>query len=411
MDCDTDREPTGNLSRLMTRATELPSVLETLLMLHDAAFGRTGRESRLVAALALGHPAFRADLHVDLRDESTGEPIAAALVLPRQMELRGSRIPVGVLAPWCVSPTHRGQGNGTRVIDLAADRARELGLLALVTIGDPDYLNPLGFGSAFDLHTIQATTERLPEESAASEWRGLIGDDLPQLSALYASAKSGVSGAEYRDACVPDWEAHAAESYALVHAPAGKVIAYVRFRVREELEINECAASGAPGVEACLRLFSRLAREHGRSSLLVHAAPTQPVAFALASRGCVQERSRFDGASQLRVLDWPALFEATSSWWRPIVGERVLGVMIDGRCMQLDASPVRFVEEPPTATLRLPDGWAQGLFTGQRCARECMIENGTDSALDSAHQALVEAIFTSAPACWQYAPVYELADE
>ncbi|MCA8982032.1 MAG: GNAT family N-acetyltransferase, partial [Planctomycetes bacterium] len=231
----------------MSRQTASPTDLESLLRLHDAAFGRANRESRLVGALALGHPAFREDLHVSVADEATGEPLAAALVLPRRIELRGAPLSVGVLAPWGVSPAHREQGFGKRVIELAAERSRELGLAALVTIGDPDYLGPLGFGSAFDLHSVHATAERLPAESAADEWRGLVGEDLPRLVALYDRARSGVSGTEHRDACVPDWEAHAAESYALVHAPEGRVLAYVRFRVREELEVSECATADARG--------------------------------------------------------------------------------------------------------------------------------------------------------------------
>ena len=395
----------------MSRATASPPELETLLKLHDAAFGRTDRESRLVGALALGHPAFRDDLHVSLGSEADGEPIAAALVLPRRIELRGVVIPVGVLAPWGVSPAHRERGNGKRIVELAAERARELGLLALVTIGDPDFLGPLDFGSAFDLYTVHATTERLPQEGSDDEWRGLVGDDLPQLAELYASAHSGVSGTELRDACVPDWEAHATESYALVHAPAGRVEAYVRFRVREELEISECAAAGAQGVEACLRLFARLAREHGRLSLLVHAAPTQPVALALAARGCVQECSRFDGAAQLRVLDWPGIFNATASWWRPMLGEVTLGLELDGRCLQLDAAEARFVDTSPPDSVAVPTGWAPGLLTGQRTAREWRYAAGEPIELSAAADCALDALFDGAPAQWSYAPVYELADE
>jgi predicted N-acetyltransferase YhbS len=395
----------------MSRATASPPELETLLQLHDAAFGRTDRESRLVGALALGHPAYREDLHVSLLDEDSDEPVAAALVLPRRIELRGSELLVGVLAPWAVSPAYRERGNGKRIVELAAERARELGLLALITIGDPDFLGALGFGSAFDLYTVHATTERLPADDAADEWRGLVGEDLPRLAALYAAARTGVSGTELRDACVPDWEAHAADSYALVHAPAGRVEAYVRFRVREELEISECAAADANGVEACLRLFARLAREHGRLSLLVHAAPTQPVALALAARGCVQERSRFDGAAQLRVLDWPAVFNATANWWRPLLGESALGLRIDGRCLQLDNSAARWVDTPPPDSVTIPAGWAPGLLTGQRTAREWHYAAGASFDASPAAERLLDALFDGSPAQWSYAPVYELADE
>lgn len=395
----------------MTHATASPIELETLLCLHDAAFGRSGHESRLVGALALGHPAYRADLHVSLTDAASGEPIAAALVLPRRIEVRGAQLQVGVLAPFGVSPAHRERGTGKRLIELAAERSKELGLAALITIGDPDYLGSLGFGSAFDLHTVHATAERLPEGSGDDEWRGLIGEDLPQLVELYEAARTGVSGTEHRDACVPDWEAHAAESYALVHAPAGRVLAYVRFRVREELEISECATADALGVDACLRLFARLAREHGRASLLVHAAPTQPVAIALAARGCVQERSRFDGAAQLRVLDWPGVFRALSEWWSPKLDDLVLGLGIDGRCVQLDANGARWVDTPPDDFVALPAGLAPGLLTGQRSARELWLELGATHAPSAALRSVLDALFTDAPAHWSYAPVYELADE
>jgi predicted N-acetyltransferase YhbS len=395
----------------MSRATASPIDLETLLRLHDAAFGRTGRESRLVAALALGHPAFREDLHVNFGAETSGEPIAAALVLPRRIEIRGCALPIGVLAPWGVSPAHREQGYGKRVLDLAAQRSRELGLLGLVTIGDPDYLRTVGFGSAFDLYTVHATAERLPDESRDHEWRGLIGEDLPQLVDLYARDRHGVAGTELRDACVPDWEAHAAQSYALVHAPEGRVIAYVRFRVREELEISECAAASDRGVDACLRLFARLAREHCRLSLLVHAAPTQPVAIALAARGCVQERSRFDGAAQLQVLDWPQFFRATTEWWRPALGTAVIGFGIEGRCLQLDDEDPRWVADAPADFVALPDGWAAGLVTGQRTARELRLVTDVRDTFSPSAGAALDALFTAAPAHWSYAPVYELADE
>lgn len=395
----------------MTRATASPTDLETLLCLHDSAFGRANRESKLVGALALGHPAYREDLHVSLANEEGGEPIAAALVLPRRIEVRGSQLVVGVLAPFGVSPLHRERGAGKRLIELAAERSMDLGLAALITIGDPDYLGPLGFGSAFDLHTVHATAERLPDERAEHEWRGLIGEDLKQLASLYEAARYGISGTEHRDACVPDWEAHAAESYALVHAPEGEVLAYVRFRVREELEISECATAGSRGVEACLRLFARLAREHGRASLLVHAAPTQPVAIALAARGCVQERSRFDGAAQLRVLDWPGVFRSLRAWWSPIVGDAALGIGIEGRCLQLDATGSRWVEAAPPDFVELPHAWAPGLLTGQRTARELWLELGDTRTPDSDSRRVYDALFSASPAHWSYAPVYELADE
>lgn len=386
--------------------------MDALLALHEAAFGRADRESRLVAALARDHPAYRPDLHVALSDEHTGEPVAAALVLPRRIELRGAEITAGVLAPWCVAPTHRGRGLASELLRATADRACEVGALALVTIGEPGALASAGFGAAFDLHAVHAAADRLPEEAPEDEWRGLAGEDLPALAALLTASNRGTSGAERRDACVPDWEAHAAGSFALVHAPEGEPIAYVRFRVREELEVSECAASGRRGVEATLRLFARLAREHGRLSLLVHAPPTHPVSIALLARGCVQERSRFDDAARMLALDWRGLFEATRQWWAPALGAEVLGLRLEGAdspWLRLSEQGAAWTEAPPELAVDLPRGFAPGLLTGQRCTRELELVPGFEA--DAHVMRVLRRVFTPSPAAWGYAPVYELADE
>ena len=79
--------------------------------------------------------------------------------------------------------------------------------------------------------------------------------------------------------------------------------------------------------------------------------------------------------------------------------------------MQLDATGSQWVEDRPSNFVELPDGWAPGLLTGQRTARELWLELGEVHTPDDASRQVYDALFTESPAHWSYAPVYELADE
>ena len=291
-----------------TLRTASPQGDPELASLIDACFERAGHESRLAQALSEGCPTYDPGLALLAEDE--GGPLGWALFLPRRLRLRGCWLPLCVSAPFGVLPARRGEGGGRFLAQAGAQAQRDRGILGAVVLGNPGFFERHGYYPAFDCYGVVVGREELADIAPTEGWRGLRAEDIPGLDAMYRSNHAAGDGTEERTHAAVDWESSAPEAYSLVHESEGVVDAYLRFRVRAELEVRECGATSQAGVGAVLGFLRQLLDEHGRAQLVVHAPPAHPVARALFHRGAMMEANNFRGAALLAVHDWPAVLRA-----------------------------------------------------------------------------------------------------
>ena len=73
-------------------------------------------------------------------------------------------IPVVIFGPISIMPSYQKQGYGTKLINYAINKAKDMGYKAIVITGDPDYYHRFGFLSAkhFDIHYNEISDEELP---------------------------------------------------------------------------------------------------------------------------------------------------------------------------------------------------------------------------------------------------------
>ena len=124
------------------------------------------------------------------------------------------------------------------------------------------------------------------------------------------------------------------EAHTLVWERDGVPAAYLRFRLRDRLEVPECGAVDDGGIDAILRLLRRLAREHARPLLDLALPPTHPVARALFGRGGSLERNNLGGGCTLCVKDWPGLIGDVAQSFAPAVElapGRAISLNIEGK--------------------------------------------------------------------------------
>lgn len=378
----------------------------------DSAFAREERESRLARELSRVH-GFDEDLA--LLAELDGEPVGAALFSPRRLRILGTAVRGAACAPIGVLPGARGTGVGRALLDEGLARLRARGVRCVVALGAPSFYARAGFGPAFDLYTCHVPLELLAgADPDAPGWRGLRGDDLPRLVELAENSWREVDGSEVRDASASDWEAAAPDSYALCHDGGDGPDAYVRFRVRETIEVTDCCVADARGIPFVFALLRRLGREHGRDRCELHAPPSHPVTRALFHLGCSVEAGDFGGACVLSVLDWPGLAEDLGHHFRPRLlrspypalsighGSEVLRLGFRGGELRAEnACDLR-------RHLEVPAGWTQGLLTGHRSGAELAFRLGLE---DPETRALLEDLFPRRSPAWAYGPLFELADE
>jgi len=377
--------------------------------LLEGSFVRVGAEMRLVEELRRQDPDF--DGGLALVAEKAGEPVGFALFTQRYFKIRGTSLPLAILAPLAVSPAHRRHGVARQLLEAGRKSLTERGRLGVVTIGAPELFSGLGYGSAFDMRYVRMPAEYLPEEGDTTAWRALAGEDLGPLCELHEQSYRGISGTEVRRACALDWEGLAEGSFTLVYGAPGEPGAYLRFRRRAELEVTECGARDPAGVDAILRLMRRLTREHATPMIAATLAPPHPVARAMYQRGAMIERCNFGGAAFLGVYAWQPLFEMLRSWWEPILRDHSCA------CLSLEIEGERVVlgdpDRTPSALLWIPGGWGPSLLTGMRSASDLLFEPTVreNSKLSADQASLVHALFTRCDAAWSYGPAFELADD
>lgn len=397
--------------------TVSPAEDPTLPAFLDRAFGRPDQESRLATRLAGEHPGF--DPSLSLVAERDGEPVGWSLFLPRRLRLRESWVPLAVSSPFCTLPEARGEGVGRFLLDTGFGALRDRGIRGALVIGAPEFFSSFGYAPAFNFCSYVVRATDLPQDPT-SDWRGLVGDDLPKLRELYEHSYGETPGCEQRELAALEWDVSIPESHALAWTPGGAPSAYLRFRVREELELRECGAANAEGVAAILAFLGQLMLEHGRERMEAHLPPAHPVARALFHHGCLEQRSDFAGAALLRVLDWPGLIHDTRrSWRRPMeqleVPELSLELEGEGALVHLGRASGGWALESGRRGGRhlfVPAGWGPGLITGQRSHLD-LLENQSvqeRSELDETGRNLLRRLFPADAPLWSYAPVFEIAD-
>ena len=419
-----------------TLSTALPGDGSPVSPLLDRAFGPGSQESRLVEVLAEQYPAF--DPGLSLLAERDGEAVAYALFLPRTIRLRGADVPLAACGPVATVPEHQGSGAGTFVMEAGLAALAERGLVGSLLLGHPSYYPRFGYGPAFDLQLVRAPERLLGEapgeEGDTAAWRGIEGHDLPALVALHWRAHAAVNGAERRSAAAMDWASLAEGSHTLVwtesgaDAPSGSANggsvgdggprAYLRFRVRESVQITECGARDPRGVSAILAFTARLVREHARPQAEFRIPFAHAVSRELFRRGCTFESNNFGGAAMLQIGDWPGLFRHTDSSWAAVLagaGHRSISLEIDGatHSLALVDGELRLGRKRDNLRhLVVPDGWAPGLITGHRCAADLIFDETilSRSQLDPEGLRLLPALFPKSQPMWTHSTVYEVAD-
>lgn len=396
----------------VTLRTAHPAEAAGLTELLESAFERTDRESHFVQLLAAHHPNF--DPGLSLVADTDGEMSGYALFLPRELLIRGVRIPLAIAAPLGVLPQFRGRGIGRLLVSTGLAALADRGLRGAIAIGAPDYFGDLGFASAFDLHVVDARTENLPPPDESAAWRPIISEDLDALCRLQEESYEHASGTEHRLPCPVEWDGQAPGSHALAIGAPGDPHAYLRFRVRGELEVMECCANDADSVRAILAFIHQLIQEHGRSRALVHVPPETRTSTTLLHRGAILEHSTFGGGSMLAITDLAGLMEDLSPWWAPVLGDSSFSIGFAGRTCLLDATEgrPRVTEGRSKHHLEVPTPALPGLLTGQRSARELLFDPVVrhQSGLSQEGQALACRLFPRNSSMWTYSPAFELVD-
>lgn len=396
----------------VTIRTIHPSEEPGLSALLDTAFERPERESRFVELLAKHHPNF--DPGLSLLAEVDGQAAGYALFLPRELTIRGVQVSLAIAAPLGVLQQFRGREIGRLLTTTGLSALKDRGMRGAITIGAADYYGALGFASAFDLHAVQARPEHLPPADPDAAWRAITGEDLEALCRLQKESYEHASGTETRLCSPIDWEGQAPGSYSLALGAPGDPRAYLRFRVRRELEIMECCANDSESVHAILAFVHQLMSEHARPLALLHVPPETRTSTTLLHLGGLLEHSTFDGGCMLAITDLSGLLADLAPWWAPILGTDSFSIGASGQSYHLDKGPAgpRVTSHRAKHHLEVPSPALPGLLTGQRSARELLFDPVVrhQSELSAEGEALACRLFPRAPAMWTYSPAFELVD-
>jgi len=378
----------------------------------ESAFARADRESKMARILA-SHPDFSSDLALIVEDQ--GEVLGAALFTPQALRIHGTRIESAACAPIGVAPGSRNRGAGKALLTEGLKRLSERNCRCVTAIGAPEFFGTAGFGAAFDLYTQRVPVSLLTEQAnSEGVWRGLQGPDLEQLPQLETATWARVDGSVIRTNSELDWEASAEDSHSLCCETEGQLGAYLRFRIRETVEVTDCCVRGPADIGSVFALLAKLGQEHARSVVELRLPPTHPVARAAFRIGCPVEVSDFGGASLLAVLDWQGLFEYLAEVFTPRLLRATrpsLSLGIEGVDYRIAFSSGQFacsLERDPHQHVDVPKGWAPGLITGKYSGEELAFETCQQ---DPAIAELLEALFPRRTPTWAYGPAFEIADD
>lgn len=393
-----------------------PRTDENLEALLDGSFRRPNRESRLVRMLGEGLPTFDPGLSLVATREA--RDVAFALFLPREFYVRGAKVPLVISSPVCALPEVRGKGAARFLLDTGLAALDDRGIAGAMVLGGSEFFARLGYRGAFNLYTIDAQRAHLGgfEAEGALEWGGLSAEDIPRLAELYAHCYRGVSGSEVRSHAPLDWESSSDSAYTVVHRRADLPVAYLRFRLRERLEIMECAAADPAAVRAVIGFVHRIAGEHNRVGADVHVPPSHPVFRELFRAGCMAEGNNFHDEGRLLITNWQRFLEATgTSFARALRTARTPAVSFgietragreEWRLTTTDEGALEVTAGRADQHLDLPEGWAEPLMTGRLDWRDLAFAQALPEDFD--HQ-LSSLLFPPGTPMWTYSPAFEIA--
>lgn len=395
---------------------------EQLPALLDGSFRRQGRESRLVRVLADNLPTFDPGLSLVATEEE--RDVAFALFLPRHFYIRGSEVPLVISSPVCALPEVRGKGAARFLLDTGLAALRDRSIAGAMVLGGSGFFSRLGYRGAFNLYTIDAQRKTLEGFAVHGDaaWGGLGPDDIPHLAKLYTSCYRTASGSEVRSLAPIDWESSGDSSFTVVHRREGVAVAYLRFRLREKLEIMECGALDAGAVDVVIGFIYRIAGEHNRSGAEVHLPPSHPVFRALFRAGCMAEGNNFHDEGRLLITDWQSFLTATGASFASALRRTNLDALSLGiethvgrQDWTLERRSDGGLDVTPGRTdrhLDLPDGWAEPLMTGRLDWRDLEFELGGRGSLAPVFdREFLSLLFPPGTPMWTYSPVLEIAYE
>lgn len=385
-----------------------------LASLLDVAFGRPDCESRLVRILAEQLPSFDPGLSLVATEDE--RDVAYALFLPRRFFIRGAEVPLVISSPFAALPEVRGKGAARFLLDVGLSALKDRGIRGAMVLGGRNFFARNGYQAAFNLYTLDAVREATASfaDFTDAEWTGLTSEDIPALHAMYAANYGDVAGSEVRSNAPIDWESSSAKGFTLIHRRAGTAVCYLRFRVREKLEIMECAAIDQQAAQTVCGFIHRLTGEHHRPTAEVHLPPLHPVFRALFNAGCMAEGNNFHNEARLVITDWKGFLEDIGQFLsgalkRCDIKSFSLGIKARGGDeswhITRDKSSVNVKAGKAQIHIDLPEGWAEPLMTGRIDWRDLLFSAG------ETNKNLLSQLFPLGTPMWTYSPAFDIAYE
>lgn len=399
-----------------------PRTDATLASLLDGSFRRPNRESRLVRVLGENLPSF--DPGLSLVATLDDRDVAYALFLPRSFYIRGAEVPLTVSSPVCALPEVRGKGAARFLLDAGLAALDDRNICGAMVLGGGRFFKHLGYRGAFNLYTIDAQRRHLEdfEAEGAAEWSGLRAEDIPHLVKLYASCYRIASGSEVRSLAPIDWESSSDASHTVVHRRADVPVAYLRFRLREKLEIMECGALDVEAVRVVIGFIRRISGEHNRPGADVHLPPPHPVFRELFRNGCMAEGNNFHDEGRLLITNWQGFLTATGHSFagamrRASIDALSLGVETragheDWVLERRSDGTMHVHAGRAERHLDLPKGWGEPLMTGRLDWRDVEFQAGGRGSLGPEFdREFLSLLFPPGTPMWTYSPAFEIAYE
>lgn len=204
---------------------DFPAIAEV----HAAAFDEQMDISEVALVdLHRRHPDFDPDL--SLVAECEGRVVGHVLLVPRQLQIRGTLVRAVVLGPIGVAPPFQEQGTGGRMIRHAHRLARGLGHQMVLLLGHPGYYQRFGYrGGMFGTCEVQIPRVGIPKSQVILEERRVVPNDLSALRVMWSRWFADVDLAVIPGRSVLDWISPSKQVRSCCVFEGEQLIGYVRY--------------------------------------------------------------------------------------------------------------------------------------------------------------------------------------